>query len=297
MKYIALLGLLAVALACGGANNDSAPVADEIVPLPTGPGSVAASDGVSIAYTVSGTGSPTLVFIHGWMCDQSFWAAQVADFSASNTVITIDLPGHGLSGMERDGWSMMAYGADVQSVVEHFDLTDAVLIGHSMGAPVALEAARLMPERAIGVIAIDALHDADAKYDSEQMEGFLAAFESDFVGTCGQFSASMFPEDADPALVERVTNAMCDGSPEIAIALTREFFNYEMGPALSVVDSPVRYINSDMWLTNVEANRKYQPNFDGLVMEGVGHFLMMAAPGDFNGLLKQIIENLDRPIG
>jgi pimeloyl-ACP methyl ester carboxylesterase len=69
-----------------------------------------------------------------------------------------------------------------------------------------------------------------------------------------------------------------------------------MGAALAAVDVPVRYINAGGYPTNVEGNRKYQPNFDGVVMDGVGHFLMMEAPDPFNELAKQIITNLDKPL-
>ena len=224
MRFMALFGLLSLAVACGGATDEPAPEPATPAALVAGPGTVAAPDGVSIAYTVSGEGSPALIFIHGWMCDQSFWAEQVEEFRTSNTVITIDLPGHGLSGMERDGWPMMACGADVQAVVEKLGLNNVVLIGHSMGGAVVLEAARLMPDRVTGVIGVDSLHDAEAKYDPDQMKGYFAAYEADFVGTCLQMVTSMFQEDADPALVERVTNDMCDHSPEISIALLREFF-------------------------------------------------------------------------
>ncbi len=214
--------------------------------------------------------------------------------ASTNTVVTIDLPGHGLSGMDREGWPLMAFGGDVQAVVEHLDLTDVVLIGHSMGGPVALEAARLMPNRTRGVIAVDSLQDADAKYDPDQFNGFLAAYEQDFAGTCLQFTSSMFLESADPELVERVTSDMCDHSPEISIALLREFFSYELGPALAAVDVPVRYINAPMYPTNVEVNRTYQPDFDGVIMEGVGHFLMMEEPEAFNELLRQVVEGLEQ---
>ncbi len=259
MKYMPLFGLLLLALACGGETDE--PAAEPAAPaaLVAGPGTVAAPDGVSIAYTVSGEGSPALVFIHGWLCDQTFWSAQVEEFSNTNTVITIDLPGHGLSGMDRDGWPLLAFGGDVQ-VVEHLDLDEAVLIGHSMGGSTALEAARLMPDRVIGVVAVDSLQDADAKYDPDQLNTALASYEKDFAGTCLQFTTSMFLENADPALVERVTTDMCDASPEIAIALLREFFNYELGPALAAVNVPVRYINADMYPTNPEVNQKYNPS-------------------------------------
>lgn len=292
MKYVALLALLTLTLACGAAPDR--PAAEDISPLAPGPGTATAPDGVAIAYTVAGSSSPALVFIPGWMCDQGFWSEQVGAFASDHTVVTLDLAGHGQSGMEREGWPLMTFGGDVQAVVEHLDLSDVVLIGHSMGGPVALEAARLMPDRVIGVVAIDSLHDAEFKYAPQQIAGLLAAFDSDWVGTCEQFSASMFREGADPALVERVTGAMCDGPPEIGLALTRQFFDYEMSPALAAVDVPVRFINADGFPTNVEVNRKYQPNFDGVVMEGVGHFLMMEQPEAFNEQLRKILETLDQ---
>jgi sigma-B regulation protein RsbQ len=294
MKYLALFSLLTIALACGGSTDQPAQITDEPAPLVAGPGTVAAPDGVSIAYTVSGAGSPALVFIHGWMCDQTFWAAQIEEFNTSNTVVTIDLPGHGLSGMDRDGWPLMAYGGDVQTVVEKLDLHDVVLVGHSMGGPLVLEAARLMPDRVIGVVGVDSLHDAEAKYDPEQMKGYFAAYEADFVGTCGQMVASMFQEDADPGLAERVIKEMCDGSPEISLALLRQFIDYEMGPALAAVaDVPVHYINADKYPTNPEANQKYHPTFSGVVVPDVGHFLMMEEPEEFNQLLRQTVEGLE----
>jgi len=294
MKYTALLGMLCVTLACGGATDESAPEPIELAALVAGPGTIAAPDGIEIAYTVSGEGSPALVFIHGWMCDQTFWSEQVEEFSKSNTVITIDLPGHGLSGMERDGWPLLAFGGDVQAVVEHLDLDEIVLIGHSMGGSTALEAARLMPDRTLGVIAVDSLQDADAKYDPEQLNGILAAYDKDFAGTCKKFTTSMFLENADPELVARVTSDMCDHSPEIAISLLREFFSYELGPALAVVaDIPVLYINADKYPTDSEANQRYHPTFSGFIVPDVGHFLMMEAPEAFNELLRQVVEGLE----
>ena len=120
----------------------------------------------------------------------------------------------------------------------------------------------------------------------------LAAYEQDFVGTCLQFTGSMFLEGTDPELVERVTGDMCDHAPEISIPLLRAFFNYEMGPALAAVEVPVRYVNAPTYPTNVEVNRSYRPDFDGVIMEGVGHFLMMEEPEEFNELLRQTIDSL-----
>jgi pimeloyl-ACP methyl ester carboxylesterase len=292
MKNLALFGLLTCALACGGTRDEPTQPTDATPRLVAGPGTVAAPDGVEIAYTVLGEGKPALVFIHGWLCDQSFWSAQAEEFAKTGTVVTIDLPGHGLSGMEREGWPLMAYGADVQAVVEHLGLDEVVLIGHSMGGAVVLEAARLMPDRVIGIVAVDSLHDADFTYTPEQIATFVSAFENDFAGSCERVSASWFAEGADPELVQRVTNDLCDGSPEIGLALQRQFFVYEMGPALAAVRVPVRYINGSGFPTNPEVNMKYQPDFSGVIVQDVGHFLMMERPEVFNELLRQVIADL-----
>jgi len=295
MRYITLLCLLLFVLACGGAADTSPPAAP--AGPAAGPGVATAPDGVSIAYTVAGSGSPALVFVHGWMCDQSYWAAQAAAFSETNTVVTIDLAGHGESGMEREGWPLMAFGADVEAVVEALDLDRVILVGHSMGGPVVLEAARLMPERVIGVVGVDTLQDADLKYDPEEVAPFLAAFESDFPGTCTGFVTSMFPEGADPALVERIVADMSVGPPEIGIALMHGFVDYDAAAAFAAVPAaiPIRCINSTMNATNIEGNRAYHEDFDVVTMDGVGHFLMMERPEEFNALLKNVITEMDRP--
>jgi pimeloyl-ACP methyl ester carboxylesterase len=292
MPRLSLSAALLVLLACGGAPPPEAPVAAGPTPRVPGPGTAAAADGSPLAYTLAGEGSPALVFIHGWMCDQSFWAAQVPAFAATHTVVTLDLAGHGLSGATREGWPLMAFGTDVQAVVEELGLERVILVGHSMGGPVALEAARLMPERVLAVVAVDSLHDAELRYDPQQMQGLLAAFEKDFVATCGQFSTSMFVAGADPALVEQVAAAMCDGSPEIATALFRQFIDYDMGKALAAVTVPVRFINAAGYPTNLEVNRRYHPDFDGVIMDGVGHFLMMERPEEFNRHLAEVVAEL-----
>jgi pimeloyl-ACP methyl ester carboxylesterase len=292
MKHAAMLSLIIVVLACGGAPQTGIPVPEEPMAAPPVAGTVAAPDGVSIAYTIRANESPALVFIHGWMCDQTFWDAQVEPMSESFTVVTIDLPGHGLSGMEREGWPLMAFGADVQTVVEHLDLDQVILVGHSMGGPVALEAARLMPNRVLGVVAVDALHNADFEYGPEQKAGFLAAWNQDFAGTCTTFVTSMFPETADPALVDRVEASMCEGPAQSSVAQLRQFLDYDMKAALVAVQVPVRCINASQFPTDIEGNRAYHEDFDAIIIDGPGHFLMMETPEQFNAHLGLIVAEM-----
>ena len=112
------------------------------------------ADGVEIHYEVLGEKEPALVFIHGWCCDRGYWQQQVSHFASQYTVVTVDLAGHGASGTNRKAWTMPAFGQDVTAVIEQLGLTQCILIGHSMGGPVIVEAARQMPARVIGLIGL-----------------------------------------------------------------------------------------------------------------------------------------------
>jgi pimeloyl-ACP methyl ester carboxylesterase len=139
-----------------------------------------AADGVAVAYDVRGQGDMALVFIHGWACDRSFWREQLDVFAEDYRVVALDLGGHGESGADREAWSMTTLGGDVQAVVENLNLERVVLVGHSMGGVVALEAARLMPQRVVGIVGVDTLHDAEVEYSPELAREAVALFRADF---------------------------------------------------------------------------------------------------------------------
>ncbi len=91
---------------------------------------VLSADGIPVHYEVAGSGSPALVFVHGWSCDRGYWRGQVGYFAGRYQVVTIDLAGHGSSGPGRRAWTMPGFGADVVAVMEHLRTPQMVLIGH-----------------------------------------------------------------------------------------------------------------------------------------------------------------------
>ena len=121
--------------------------------------STKSADGVLITYEVHGTGPTTLVFVHGWSCDRTYWRSQLDAFIRDYQVVTIDLAGHGASGATRTDWSIRRFADDVASVIRAVDARNVITIGHSLGGPVALETALLMPDRVTGVIGVDTFLD------------------------------------------------------------------------------------------------------------------------------------------
>jgi pimeloyl-ACP methyl ester carboxylesterase len=100
--------------------------------------------------------SATVLLIHGWSCDSTYWSAQLEALREHFEVITIDLAGHGQTPATRDDFSMASFGRDVAEVAAQLPVDQSIiLVGHSMGGPVAVEAAVLLGERVRGVIGVD----------------------------------------------------------------------------------------------------------------------------------------------
>ncbi len=252
-------------------------------------------DGERMPYVVIGNGDVTVMLVHCWMCNRTFWSEQVAALSQKYRTIAVDLPGHGEATSGREVWRVADYGDDIAGLIESLDLTNVVLVGHSMGGPVSLRAAALVGERARGIVAVDTLHDAEFEFSGEQVEGFVAAFDSDFVGTCSNFVQAMFTEERVDDIMNRVRDTSCNAlRADVGAALMRNFVDIDMPQWLADAGVPIRAINAAAPnTTQVETNRKYA-DFEVVLMDDVGHYLQMTRPDEFNPLLLAAIEDLLR---
>jgi sigma-B regulation protein RsbQ len=256
---------------------------------------VNASDGVPIHYAVQGKGDPALVFIHCWACNRHFWDNQVAEFSKTYRVVTIDLPGHGESGQGRKNWSIESYGDDVKTVVTKLNLRRVVLVGSSMGGPIALEATRRMPDRVVAIVPVDTLQNVEQKVPQEQLDAVFKQMQADFKNASTSLLNQFFFSPTTPASVkEFVINETISRPPEIAVPILKAVFSYDAVAGLREVKVPIRAINADRVPTDVAVNRKYAPQFDTVIIKGTGHYPMLEDPVRFNQMLAEILRNLPR---
>lgn len=255
--------------------------------------SVSSADGVSIHYHARGAGDPALVFVHGWSCDKTYWDAQVDSFAQNYRVATIDLGGHGKSGRDRKDWTIEAFGRDVQAVVEKLNLDPVILIGHSMGGPVIIEATRHIQQRVIGLIGVDTFQNFENEPTQEEINTFLAPMREDFRESTKNFIRNvLFAPDSDSTLVKKVTEDMASAPPEVGISALENAWTYDIRAALKDVQIPIRSINSDLYPVNIEVNKRHAHSFEVKFMSGVSHFLMLEDPEKFNKLLEETIADL-----
>lgn len=159
--------LAALTVAACSRNNEPSPPPSSPTDTPTAqlepphvdgtPEIATEPDGVHIEYRRFGTGDPAIVLIHGWATDANYWNAQFNPLKAKYSVVAVDLAGHGASSKNRSDWSMANYGEDVATVARRLPNQQIILVGHSMGGTVALEAAPRIGDRVIGIIVVDAL--------------------------------------------------------------------------------------------------------------------------------------------
>lgn len=250
------------------------------------------ADGVPISYRVTGSGDPTLVFVHGWCCDGGYWDPQTAHFSQRHRVVTIDLAGHGESGMERKNWTVAAFGEDVAAVVNALALKKMILIGHSMGGPVVVEAALRLSGRVAAIVGVDTFQDLNRKRMRGRPGEMLARLRDDFIGTSREIVRSMFVEKSDPELVARIVADMSGAPPAVGAAAVEAMGSHNLAEALARLGVPVYCICSDYQPFDLQAAEEHVPSFKLTLMSGVGHFVMLEDPATFNGLLQQIIDDL-----
>lgn len=255
-------------------------------------GNVAIShDGIPIHYEMHGNGAIALVFVHGWCCNRRYWNGQIGQFAPQYTVVVIDLAGHGESGCDRTKWTVPAFGQDVVAVVKQLSLEQVVLIGHSMGGPVIVEAARRLPKSVIGLVGVDTFNNVEQIRTPKQIAELLMPFRANFVETTRSVVRTMFVPTSDTALVEHVMAAMSGAPPHIGIDILEEGWGSDrnLQEGLQEVNAPVTAINSTGFRpTDLEAAQRY--GIEVVIMSGVGHFVMMEDPQTFNRLLDEAVE-------
>lgn len=254
------------------------------------------ADGTSIAYSVADRGEPTIVFVHGWACDQSYWADQVTYFGRTHQVITLDLAGHGGSGRNRTDWTVQRFSDDVAAVVRASGAKKVVLVGHSLGGPVVVEAAHQLKAQTVAVVGVDTFFDVWA---APAFTNLLAQMRTDYPATASAFARTQFfNAHSDPALVASVTRAVASTPPEIgtpALAALIPWATTRSAQALATLGVPLGTIQAqDAGHANLERARPLIPRLDTTVMAGLGHFLMLEDPDRFDTTLSALIDRLTK---
>ena len=257
---------------------------------------------IPVWYERAGTGSPPFVFVHGFACSHADWRPQIDHFAASRTVVACDLRGHGATPGDPADCSIETYGADVATLISALDLQGVVLIGHSMGCRVVLQAALDAPQRVAGVVLIDG---SRIGMGEPETAGRVMREQIRATGY-GAFARRLFEEMFLPSSGIMLKTSIIDRALELPAPVGTALFPRmvawdaaNMERALSTLAAPLLVIQS----TNVNAQRvrvalaadettpwldlvrRLAPSTRVEIVAGVGHFPQLEAPETVNQLI------------
>lgn len=254
------------------------------------------NQGVHIEYTDSKKGDTTLLFIHGWAIDQSYWANQVAFFSKKYRVVTLDLPGFGKSGKNRTSWTVEDYGKDLSVLLNQLDLKNVILVGHSMSGAIAVETALANPTRIIGVVGVDnfkkygEVETPESKAAAAEIYHALRTqYKSTLTGYIQQY---LFSPSTDSLSRLRILQDMLSADSLIAVDCIEANNRYPLDAKLLSWKKPVYAVNSDFLPNDTASFRQHQIEFVLFNIGPTGHYPMIEKPDAFNVLLQQAVNRI-----
>jgi pimeloyl-ACP methyl ester carboxylesterase len=244
----------------------------------------------------SGAGSPPLVFVHGFTCAHEDWEAQRRALEARHKVIACDLPGHGRTPGRVQDATIEHLGAEVAALLSE----PSVLVGHSMGCRVVLQAAAYSPDNVRGLVLVDgsrvgvgdSAQAQEAVRAQIEAKGYAAFNEAFFAGMVFR------PLPNAAALLERAKRLPEEFGKALFLDIVR-WDAAELDAVLARVRAPLLVIQS----TAMNAERKRvtlqagdtSPWIDLLrakvpatrveIIPGVGHFTQLEAPDDVSRLI------------
>lgn len=246
--------------------------------------------GARVAYDVAGEGPP-VVLIHGWACRRADFAPIMDDLARDHRVLAIDLPWHGDSTSDIPYWPMDDLGALVQAVAADEGMRHCALVGHSMGAAVAVEAA--LAGAGGRVVALDGLTFLHMypRLAPDAAARVLAPFRDDLPGGVRALCTRAGGPDTDPALMERIADEMARVDPDAGVQMLGALLEWDMDAALDRLDALGARVTAFAArpLLSPDAVQAYGSRFDIVPVDLGGHFYLREDPAATAALIRQAV--------
>lgn len=255
------------------------------------------NEGVYIPHLECGNGEVTLLFVHGWCIDQSYWSNQIDELCKTYKVVSIDLPGFGNAGKNRDHFTIEAYASDIEAVINQLELTNVILVGHSMGGDIILEAA-LNNDQVIALIGIDNFKDVGIPFTAEmqkEVDNFMTLLKENFHEIAPAYAeGSLFHESTDSLVANRVMQSFETADSVAAISSLENLLSYGLKEAgqLSKLKQKLYLINSDATPTNTSGLEATGVDFEVIDIPSTGHYPMIEKSELFNQLLDETVKKI-----
>lgn len=286
------------------------------LPADVTPHDVPAADGGSIHVLERGSGRP-LLLIHGVTLQARVWAPQLNLLADRYRILAMDVRGHGRSTAGRDGFGRKIAARDVKSVLDHFDLRDAIVVGHSMGGMILMEFAGDFPdelaERVAGLVFMNTIayqalpqialpvmkavgRRVRTRFDSGRPVPDRSMGDDDLSWVMSRLAFGVRPSGR---AVDEVRRCGAEVPQSTALPSWIDILDHDAREALGATSTPsLILVGSRDLLTPVAGARRiarFLPHARLEVLEGCGHQMMQERPYEFAELLDDFAAGLPAP--
>jgi pimeloyl-ACP methyl ester carboxylesterase len=249
-------------------------------------------DGVKLFYEDAGSGEPPLLFVHGWTCNHTHWAAQVAHFSPRHRVVTVDLRGHGQSDAPQQDYTMEGFADDLAWICERLGVDRPIVIGHSMGGIVTLAmCARYLDVARAGVLVDAPFPPIRAGNENRLAPVIEAMSQPDYLDYTRGFIETMFSPDDDALRKEEIVAGMLATPQHVLVGALKGNAALDSAAAASACKQPLLAISAGhMTFNDVSRLKTEFPQIRFAQTVGSGHFNMVEVPEQVNAMIERFLE-------
>ena len=238
-----------------------------------------------VYYQTAGSG-PWVVLLHGFLESSEIWDTFVSQLQADFSVLMVDLPGHGRSGVVDETHSMELMAECVLAITDQLGIDEFAVCGHSMGGYVSLQLASFHPEKVEGIVLFHshaAPDDEQAKENRRRTINIVTLNRSNFIH---QFIPDLFAEENKERLagkIEILQNRAASTSAKSIVAALRGMMERKGSlDYLLSTEKPVFFIigkqDSRMPYNKIIAQAMLPAHAEILLLDKVGHMGFLEAP-------------------
>ena len=237
-------------------------------------------------------GPKSVLFLHGWSCQASDWERTLSAMDGDYALMALDLPGHGQSEhVTWDDWTITGLARAAFIAAQEQEAREIILVGHSMGGTVALEAARLWaqtPEAGTvkKVILVDTFGLPYGDMDADTIASIEIPFQQNFVSAMHNLVDNT--TTADLTTREWIKQRMASGNPARMLPLWSDLLRWSPDAAFAELTCPIHAINGEH--IPEPARQRCAPYVKTCVLPATHHFPQFEQPDNFVRTLRQLLD-------
>lgn len=252
---------------------------------------------------ISGNGAATMVFAHGFGCDQTMWRFLAPAYQDRFRTISFDLVGSGgsdLSAYDREKYgSLQGYADDLLEILDAFATGPVVFVGHSVSTMIGLLATIKAPEKFMAQVMVGPspcyINDGDyiGGFSHEDIDELLETMDANYLGWSSSMAPAIMGAPNRPELREELSNSFCRNDPEIAKHFARVTFTSDHRADVPKSTVPALILQcSDDLVAPVAVGQflhRHLPVSTLHIIENVGHCPHMSAPTASSNAIDQFL--------